>query len=74
MGYKTYDGSFIDYEDEPDLPEPEIRAEPEIKCANCDTISKVAPMEGLGTEHHASHKCPECGMNYSVRVEVEWMN
>ncbi len=51
----------------------EIMAEPEIRCGRCDTISKVATMDGLGDEHFQTHTCPSCGMEFEVTLKVEWL-
>jgi hypothetical protein len=48
--------------------EPEIRAEPEIRCI-CEEIFAVGVMEGIAPWKQT--ECPNCGQDWLVRIECE---
>ena len=50
----------------------QIKVEPEIWCGRCEEISKVEVMEGSEERHFRHHKCPTCGADYEITLEVEW--
>ncbi len=53
------------------MSDPEIRAEPEVRCGVCETIGTADVLEGLGQRHWESYTCPTCGTGYDITLEVE---
>jgi hypothetical protein len=50
--------------------QPEIRAEPELKCGVCEHIGEVGVLEGMGLAHWTEYHCLNCGADYEVKLEV----